>query len=108
MKLSILGTLPVALTVLVKGKAVTSREIEFSDIDSAELIKARSNGISGDYLQIHEFCAKIKLVDSKGGKHAVPYDVLAFSTSANLKKLEELDYDLLVKLQAESSENQSS
>jgi len=108
MKLSIVSTLPVALTVLVKGKPVCSKEIEFSDIDASELLKARMDAVTGDFLQIHEYCAKIKLIDSKGTKHDVPYDVLAFTSSANLKKFEELDYDLLAKLQAESSETQSS
>ena len=108
MEISIIDTLPVALTVFVKGKPISLKKIEFADINSSELLKARSKAVAGDFLQIHEYCAKIKLIDDKGNKLDVPYDVLAFTTSANLKKLEELDFDLLVKLQAESLENQSS
>lgn len=107
MELSIVDSLPVALTVMVKGKPLSSKQIEFADINSSDLLKARTKAVAGDFLQIHEYCAKIKLIDGKGNKHAVPYDVLAFTTSANLKKLEELDFDLLVKLQAESSETPS-
>ncbi|ENW79777.1 hypothetical protein F909_02880 [Acinetobacter sp. ANC 3929] len=108
MEICIVDTLPVALTVMVKGKPISSKKIEFADINSSDLLKARSKAVAGDFLQILEYCAKIKLIDEKGNKHDVPYDVLAFTTSANLKKLEELDFDLLVKLQAESSETPSS
>ncbi|MCU4378278.1 hypothetical protein [Acinetobacter haemolyticus] len=104
MKLSVIGTLPVALTILVDGKAFTSKEVEFSDISSIELLAARGNAIAGDFLSIHEFAAKTKLLDDKGNKYEVPYSVLAASSGANFKKLEDLEYELLVKLQAESLE----
>jgi len=107
MKLSVLGKLPVALTVLVEGKAVISKQVEFSDISTSELITARSSAQAGEYLQIHEYCAKAKLLDDQGNKHEIPYDVLAVSSSANLKKLEDLEYELLVKLEAESLSNPS-
>lgn len=108
MKLSVLSTLPVALTILVKGESLTSKKIEFSDISSMDLVAARGNAIAGDFLSIHEFVAKTKLLDEEGNKYDIPYEVLATSSSANFKKLEELEYELLAKLQAESLENPSS
>ena len=84
MKLSVLGNLPVALTVLVEGKAVVSKKVEFSDISTSELITARSSAQAGEYLQIHEYCAKAKLLDDQGNKHEIPYDVSVIVTGKQI------------------------
>jgi hypothetical protein len=56
---------------------------------------------------LHELAAKTQLIDDKD-KHTVTYEMLRDTSSANFKKLEELDYQLQLKLSAESLESQSS
>lgn len=102
-KIFIKSSLPVALTVLVAGASATSKDIEFSDISSVELMTARQNAKEKEFLIFHEYAAKVKLIDKDGNKHDVPYSVIAHTSSANLRKFEELDYELTAKLAAESS-----
>ncbi|MFW1840053.1 hypothetical protein ACG9XS_16100 [Acinetobacter gyllenbergii] len=108
MKLSVIGLLPVAMTVLVANKAVKCKSIELSDLTTGELFEARKQTKEGEFIAISEFVAKAKLVDEKGNKHALTYEMVRDTSSANFKKMEELDYDLQAKLNAESLENQSS
>ncbi|WP_277560716.1 hypothetical protein [Acinetobacter beijerinckii] len=108
MRLSVIGLLPVAMTVLVANKTVKCTSIELSDLTTGELFEARKQTKEGEFIAISEFVAKAKLVDGEGNKHDVTYAMLRDMSSANFKKLEELDYDLQAKLNAESLENQSS
>ena len=48
------------------------------------------------------------MVEDQGRKHTVTYEMLRDTSSANFKKLEELDYELQKKLNAESLGNPSS
>ena len=108
MRLSIVGSLVVAMTVLVKDEAVKCKSIELSDVSTGDLFAARTKASEGEYLSLHEFVAKAQLIDDKGNKHPVTYEMLRDTSSANFKKLEELDYQLQLKLSAESLESQSS
>ncbi|ENX02650.1 hypothetical protein F900_01096 [Acinetobacter modestus] len=108
MRLSIIGALAVAMTVLVKDKAVKCKKFELTDVSSGELIAARTLATEGQYFAIHEMVAKIQLIDDKGNKYQVTYEMLADTSSANFKKFEEMDYELQLKLNAESLENPSS
>lgn len=108
MKLYIVGSLAVAMTVLVKDKAVKCTSVELSDVSTGELFAFRSKAKEGEFLALHEFAAKTQLIDANGNKHPVTYEMLRDTTSANFKKLEELEYKLLEKLSAESLESQSS
>ncbi|WHP04769.1 MULTISPECIES: hypothetical protein [Acinetobacter] len=108
MRLSVVGMLAVAMTVLVKDEAVKCRSIELSDVSTDELFAARSKAKEGEYLALYDFVVKVQLIDSKGNKYPVTYEMLRDTSSANYKKLEELDYQLLAKLSAESLENPSS
>lgn len=107
-KLSILSSFPVAITILVAGAPKKLKDFEFSDISSIELMAARSQASEGEYIPIYEYIAKTKLIDTDGTKHEIPYDVIAGMSSVNFKKLEELDYELQLKLIAVSLENPSS
>lgn len=108
MKLSVIGALAVAMTVLVEDKAVKCTRIELSDVSTGDLFAARTTAIEGEYLALHEFVAKTKLIAPDGNKHPVTYEMLRDTSSANFKKLEELDYQLQLKLSAESLESPSS
>lgn len=107
-KLSILSSFPVAITILVAGAPKKLKDFEFSDISSIELMAARSKAKAGEFLPIYEYVAKTKLIDNDGTRHDIPYEVLANMSSVNFKKLEEQDYELQLKLEAESLENPSS
>ncbi|MCH7339924.1 hypothetical protein [Acinetobacter higginsii] len=108
MRLSVSGLLPVAMTVLVANKAVKCKSVELTDVTTGELFEARKQAKENEFIAIAEFVAKAKLLDDKGNQHAVTYEMLRDMSSANFKKLEDLDYQLQVKLNAESLENQSS
>ena len=108
MKLSIVGTLAVAMTVLVKDEAVKCKNIELSDVSTGDLFAARAKAKEGEYLSLHEFVAKAQLIDDQGNKYPVTYEMLRDTSSANFKKLEDMDYQLQAKLNAESLESQSS
>lgn len=108
MRLSVIGTLAVAMTVLVKDKAVKCKSVELSDVSIGDLFAFRSNAQEGEYLALHEFVAKAQLIDADGNKYPVTYEMLRDTSSTNFKKLEELDYQLQLKLNAESLESQSS
>ncbi|WP_312105087.1 hypothetical protein [Acinetobacter venetianus] len=108
MKLSVIGALTVAMTVLVKDKAIKCSKVEVSDLSTGELFNVRALAKEGEYLSLHELAAKTKLIDDTGCHHPITYEMLRDTSSANFKKLEELDFDLQVKLKAESLENQSS
>lgn len=57
---------------------------------------------------MHELAAKTKLIDADGVEHALTYQMLHETSSTNFKKLEDLDYQLSLKLAAESLETLSS
>lgn len=108
MKLSVLGALAVAMTVLHDDKAVKCKKVEVSDLTTGELFAARVAAGDGEFITLHELAAKTQLIDETGNKHALTYEMLRDTSSANFKKLEELDYQLQLKLNAESLENPSS
>lgn len=108
MRLSVVGLLPVAMTVLSGNKSVKCKSIELSDLTTGELFEARKQTQDGEFIAIAEYVAKSKLIDDKGNKYPVTYAMLRDVSSANFKKLEELDYELQSKLNAESLESQSS
>lgn len=108
MKLSITGALVVAMTVLVNDDAVKCSQVELSDLTTGDMFAVRQRAKDGEFWALHELAAKTQLVDDQGRKHAVTYEMLRDTSSANFKKLEELDYELQKKLNAESLENQSS
>lgn len=108
MKLSVTGMLAVAMTVFHDEKAVKCRKVELSDLSTGELFAARVAAGDGEFITLHELAAKTQLIDETGNKHALTYEMLRDTSSANFKKLEELDYQLQLKLNAESLENPSS
>ncbi|MEG2446779.1 MAG: hypothetical protein RSA22_04030 [Acinetobacter sp.] len=108
MKLSVIGSLAVAMTVLVKDKAVQCKSIELSDLTTGEMFAIRQRAKDGEFWAVHELAAKTQLVDDNGNKHTMTYEMLRDTSSTNFKKLEELDYQLQLKLNAESLESQSS
>lgn len=108
MRLSVIGALAVAMTVLVKDEAVKCKSVELSDLSTGELFDARARAKEGEYLSLHELAAKTKLIDENDVQHELTYEMLRDTSSANFKKLEELDFDLQAKLKAESLESQSS
>jgi uncharacterized protein YjaG (DUF416 family) len=104
MKLSVVGGLTVAITVLVNNKPIKCSKVELSDLSTGELFDARARAKEGEYLSLHELAAKTKLIDENDVQH----EILRDTSSANFKKLEELDFELQAKLKAESLESQSS
>lgn len=108
MRLSIVGSLVVAMTVLVKDEAVKCKSVELSDLSTGDMFAVRQRAKDGEFWVLHELAAKTQLVDDQGRKHTVTYEMLRDTSSANFKKLEELDYELQLKLSAESLESQSS
>ncbi len=108
MRLRVIGALAVAMTVLVKDEAVKCKSVELSDLSTGDLFAARAKANEGEYLTLHELAAKAQLIDDKDNKYPVTYEMLRDTSSANFKKLEELDYQLQLKLSAESLESQSS
>ncbi|MDA3509395.1 hypothetical protein [Acinetobacter junii] len=108
MKLSVVGGLTVAITVLVNNKPIKCSKVELSDLSTGELFDARARAKEGEYLSLHELAAKTKLIDENDVQHEITYEMLRDTSSANFKKLEELDFDLQAKLKAESLESQSS
>lgn len=108
MRITVIGALAAAMTVLVKDKAVKCKNAELSDLTTGEMFAIRQRAKDGEYWVLHELAAKTQLVDDDGRKHTVTYEMLRDTSSANFKKLEELDYQLQLKLSAESLESQSS
>ncbi|MFW2163048.1 hypothetical protein ACG93T_17005 [Acinetobacter beijerinckii] len=108
MRLKVIGALAVAMTVLVKDEAVKCKSVELSDLTTGEMFAIRQRANDGEFWALHELAAKTQLVDDNGHKHTVTYEMLRDTSSANFKKLEELDYQLQLKLSAESLESQSS
>lgn len=108
MKLSVVGALTVAMTVLVKDEAVKCKSVELSDLTTGDMFAVRQRARDGEFWVLHELAAKTQLVDDQGRKHTVTYEMLRDTSSANFKKLEELDYELQKKLNAESLGNPSS
>ena len=108
MRLSIVGSLVVAMTVLVKDEAVKCKSVELSDLTTGEMFATRQRAKDGEFWVVHELAAKTQLVDDQGRKHTVSYEMLRDTSSTNFKMLEELDYQLQLKLKAESLESQSS
>ncbi len=108
MKLSVTGKLIAAISVSTTSEIVLCKSVVVSDISSGELFDARKVAIDGEFLAIHELAAKTQLIDGNGYSHQMTYAMLRDTSSANFKKLEELDYELTLKLSAESLENLSS
>ena len=108
MRLSLTGVLVVAIAVATENGTVKCKDVVVSDLSTAELFAARSNAKENEYLAVHELAAKTKLIDTDGVEHTLTYKMLHETTSANFKKLEDLDYQLSLKLAAESLENPSS
>ncbi|MCY6411990.1 hypothetical protein QTA56_07570 [Acinetobacter sp. VNH17] len=108
MRLSVVGVLAVAMTVLVKDEAVKCKSVELSDLTTGDMFAVRQRAKDGEFWALHEMAAKTQLVDDQGRKHTLTYEMLHDTSSANFKKLEELDYELQKKLNAESLGNPSS
>jgi hypothetical protein len=108
MKLSVVGALTVAMTVLVQDEAVKCSQVELSDLSTGDMFAVRQRAKDGEFWVLHELAAKTQLVDDQGRKHTVTYEMLRDTSSTNFKMLEELDYQLQLKLKAESLESQSS
>jgi len=108
MKLSVSGTLLVAIAVSTGAGTVMCKDVIISDLSTSEMFEARSEAKENEYLAVHELAAKTQLIDSNGEIYQLTYKMLNETSSANFKKLEELDYKLSLKLGAESLENQSS
>lgn len=108
MKLSVKGRLVVAISVSTAAGVALCKDVIVSDLSTGELFEARSSAKENEYLALHELAAKTQLIDTKGEKHQLTHKMLNETSSANFKKLEELDYELSLKLDAESLENPSS
>ena len=108
MKLSVVGALTVAMTVLVKDEAVKCSQVELSDLSTGDMFAVRQRAKDGEFWVLHELAAKTQLVDDQGRKHTVTYEMLRDTSSSKCKKLEELEYELQNKLNAESLGNPSS
>lgn len=108
MKLSVSGKLHVAIAVSTAVGVVLCKDVVVSDLSTAELFAARVKAKENEFHAMHEMAAKTQLIDAQGEKHQMTYKMLNETTSANFKKLEELDFTLLIKLEAESLENPSS
>lgn len=108
MRLSLTGGLVAAIAVSTASGVVMCKDVVVSDLSTAELFAARSEAKENEYLALHELAAKTRLIDSKGVEHQLTYKMLHETSSTNFKKLEELDYQLSLKLAAESLENLSS
>ena len=108
MKLSVKGMLVAAIAVSTASGTVMCKDVVVSDLSTAELFQARSNAKENEYLALHELAAKTQLIDDKGVAHSLTYEMLNETSSVNFKKLEELDYQLSLKLGAESLESPSS
>lgn len=108
MRLSVSGSLVVAVTVLHKGQAVECKDAVVSDLTTGELFAARTKAKEGEFWTVHEMAAKTKLIDAQGNQHQLTYEMLCDTSSTNFKKLEELDFELQLKLNAVSLESPSS
>lgn len=108
MRLSVTDALVVAMTVLHKGQAVECKNAVVSDLTTGELFTARSQAKEREFWAVHEMAAKTKLIDAQGNQHQLTYEMLCDTSSSNFKKLEELDFELQLKLNAVSLESPSS
>ena len=102
MKLSVLGKLPVPITILKNNKAVACTQVQVSDLTTLELFKARQQAKDGEFWLLYEMAAKTELIDPDGAFHTLTYEQLTQCSSANFKALEALEFDLTLKLEAES------
>jgi hypothetical protein len=64
MRLRVIGALAVAMTVLVKDKAVKCKSVELSDLVQAIYLQFGKSK-EGEYLTLHELAAKTQLIDDK-------------------------------------------
>lgn len=108
MRLSMKDKLVIAIAVSTASGTVMCKDVVVSDLSTAELFQARSDAQENEYLALHELAAKTQLIDKNGEMYQLTYKMLNETSSANFKKIEELDYKLSLKLEAESLENPSS
>lgn len=95
------------ITVLDSGKPVLCSTVGIRDISTIQLFEARAASKEGEFWGLHELAAKAYVIDAEGKEYALPYSVLAETSSANLKVIEQLDNTLSLKLKAESLLNPS-
>ena len=108
MKLSVSGALVAAMTVLKNGQAIQCKDVVVSDLSTGDLFAARAKAKDGEYWALHELATKCELIDSDGDRHQMTYEMLHDTSSSNFKKLEDLDLELRLKLNAASLESLSS
>ena len=58
MKLSVVGALTVAMTVLVKDEAVKCSQVELSDLSTGDMFAVRQRAKDGEFLAVHELAAR--------------------------------------------------
>ncbi|HAI54061.1 MAG TPA: hypothetical protein DCM16_04895 [Acinetobacter nosocomialis] len=102
-QLEIEGTLPVPLKKLVGQTDVKSRKIVMRQMTAIEYIQAQASMQPDQYIAIADLSAMTKLIDDQGTEHEITYDMLGYSSRANLKYLTDLRDKLDAKEAAESS-----
>lgn len=100
------GTLPKSLKKLVGQSDVKSRNVVMRQPTAIEYLEAQAKIGVGQFVHIADLASMTKLVDDEGNEHEITYDMLGYSSRANLKYLEGLRDALDAKEAAESSEQE--
>lgn len=95
------GTLPVALKKLVGQTTIESKKIVMTQMTAIEYMQAQAAMKDGQYIGIADLAAMTKLVDD-GSEYEISYDMLGYSSKANLDYLNTLKTQLEAKEKAES------
>lgn len=96
------GALPVALKKLVGQTTIESKKIVMTQMTAIEYMQAQAAMKDGQYIGIADLAAMTKLVDDEGAEYEISYDMLGYSSKANLDYLNTLKIQLEAKEKAES------
>lgn len=100
------GTLPVALKKLVGQTDIKSRKVVMRQMTAIEYLQAQASTEAGQFISIADLAFMTKLIDDEGNEHDISYDMLGYSSRANLVYLTDLRETLDAKEAAESSSSE--
>ncbi|MCL9676969.1 hypothetical protein L2096_12145 [Acinetobacter sp. ACZLY 512] len=98
------GTLPVALKKLDGQTEIKSKKIIMRQMTAIEYLQRQAAIKEGQFIAIADLAIMTRLIDADGNEHEITYDMLGYSSRANLDYLSDKRVELDAKEAAESSE----